>query len=113
MGSGDDVVLVTTAAQSPGDERRDRERRYLITMGARVVAILVAIIFATGWVRVAAIAASLVLPWIAVIVANAPAKRRSSTPQLYRARPQRELTDQVTPVQSDWVREADWVQPVD
>lgn len=93
MGSGDEVVLVTTAATSPAEERRDRERRYLITMGMRVVAILIAIIFATGWVRVAAVAASLVLPWIAVVAANAPTKRKAAAPSLYDGPRRRELTE--------------------
>ena len=52
----DPPVLVTTAGRSPADERRDRERRYLITMGFRVLAIIVALVVATGWIRVIVIA---------------------------------------------------------
>jgi xanthine/uracil permease len=89
-----EAVLVTTAGRSPKDERRDRERRYLITMAIRVVAIIVAIVLARGWVRVVAIALSLVLPWIAVIVANAgPTRSPREAPTLYSKRPPRELTD--------------------
>jgi Flp pilus assembly protein TadB len=89
----DDPVLVTTAARSPAEERRDRERRYLITMGVRVVAFIVAILVARGWVRVIAIALALVLPWVAVVAANSPARSRGETPSLYRRRPHREITD--------------------
>jgi Flp pilus assembly protein TadB len=90
---GDEPILVTTASISPRDERRGRERRYLITMGVRVVAFIVAIIFATGWIRVIAVALALILPWIAVVMANAgPTRRKPETPSLYSAEKPRELT---------------------
>jgi xanthine/uracil permease len=88
----DEVVLVTTAARSPRDERRDRERRYLITMAVRVVAFIVAIVFARGWIRAVAVALALILPWVAVVAANAGPKRPpSQRPLLYSKRPPREI----------------------
>jgi Flp pilus assembly protein TadB len=88
----EEVVLVTTAAPSPREERQQRERRYLITMAVRVVAFIVAIIVARGWVRVIAIALALVLPWIAVVVANAPRRTRGAAPTLYAKRGPRQIT---------------------
>jgi xanthine/uracil permease len=89
---GDDPILVTTAPISPRDERRGRERRYLITMGVRIVAFIVAIVFATGWIRVIAVILALVLPWIAVVVANAgPLKSAPEAPSLYAGDKPREL----------------------
>jgi hypothetical protein len=89
---GDDPILVTTAPISPRDERRGRERRYLITMGVRVVAFIVAIVFATGWIRVIAVALALVLPWIAVVMANAgPTRPHVETPSLYSGDKPREI----------------------
>jgi Flp pilus assembly protein TadB len=80
----DEPVLVTTAGISLRDERRARERRYLITMGIRVIAFIVAVVFTTGWIRVVAVILALVLPWIGVVMANAPAKRRGqANPSLY------------------------------
>lgn len=80
----DDPVLVTTAPVSPVDERRQRERRYLITMAVRVVAFVVAIVFATGWIRVIAVMLALLLPWVAVVFANAgPTKKSRELPSLY------------------------------
>jgi Flp pilus assembly protein TadB len=84
-------VLVTTAPVSAAEERRGRERRYLITMGIRIVAFIVAIVFATGWVRVIAVILALVLPWVAVIAANAPRRRSPQQPSLYVGEPRREL----------------------
>lgn len=91
----DDPVLVTTAPVSPRDERRQRERRYLITMGVRVVAFVVAIVFATGWVRVIAVILALLLPWVAVVLANAgPTKPARQAPSLYDGERPRELGQQ-------------------
>jgi Flp pilus assembly protein TadB len=90
--AGDEPILVTTAPVSPRDERRGRERRYLITMGVRVVAFIVAIVFATGWIRVIAVALALVLPWIAVVMANAgPQRKGPETPSLYTGEKPREI----------------------
>ncbi|MGN6472804.1 MAG: DUF3099 domain-containing protein [Mycobacteriales bacterium] len=90
----DETYVVTTAAPSPVEERHARERRYLITMGIRVIAFVAAIILARqGWWLAAAvaIALSLILPWVAVIAANAPKRTRSpGGPTLYRTK-QREL----------------------
>jgi hypothetical protein len=79
-------LLVTTAAKSPTDERRERERRYLLTMGLRVVCFIAAIVlFAAGlrWEGAIAAAGSLILPWVAVVAANAAPRRTSGEPQLY------------------------------
>lgn len=95
MGSTEhDVVLVTTAAPSPVEDRRARERRYLITMAVRVIAFIVAIVFATGWIRVIAVVLALVLPWVAVVSANAgPRRRQAEAPSLYRGQARRVLSD--------------------
>ena len=92
-----DAVLVTTAVRNPAEERRERERRYLITQGIRVVAFVAAIFLALAglWVVASvAIALSLVLPWVAVVGANAGPKRaQRETPSLYSKRTPKEITD--------------------
>jgi len=88
-------VLITTAPPSPAAERRARERRYLVTMGIRLVCFILAIVlFGLGWRLLAgfAVAASLILPWVAVIAANAgPVGGPASAPSLYSARKAAEL----------------------
>lgn len=83
-------MLITTAPKSPVQERRDRERRYLLTMGARVVCFILAIVlFSLGlpWAAGFAVAGSLILPWVAVIAANAgPRPGPVQTPSLYAGR---------------------------
>lgn len=61
-------------------------------MGFRVVAFIVALVVAHGWIRVVAIIAALVLPWIAVVMANSgPMRHPPEQPSLYSSRPPREL----------------------
>lgn len=91
----DEPILVTTAAKSPRQEQRERERRYLVTMGIRVACFILAIVLVgldLRWEAGIAIAASLVLPWVAVVAANAgPSRGAAGQPQLYHREPQREL----------------------
>jgi Flp pilus assembly protein TadB len=92
MAPREQPVLVTTAGRSPGQDRRDRERRYLITMGFRVVAFVIALVVTKGWIRVVAIIAAMILPWVAVVFANAgPSRRPPEQPSLYSRRRPREL----------------------
>jgi hypothetical protein len=89
-------ILVTTAARSPAEERRERERRYLLTMGLRVLCFIAAIVlFAVGprWAGFLAALGSLVLPWVAVVAANAGPNRDkgASAPSLYTGEQPREL----------------------
>jgi hypothetical protein len=92
-----EAVLVTTAARNPAEERRQRERRYLLTQGIRVVAFIAAIFLALAglWILASvAIALSLVLPWVAVVGANAGPKRaQREAPSLYSKRAPKEITD--------------------
>ena len=86
MTRADQPLLVTTAPQSPRDELRSRQRRYLVTMGIRVVCFVLAIVLATlhlAWAAGVAVAASLVLPWVAVIAANAGPRHTAETALLY------------------------------
>ena len=70
--TGDPPVYLVTAAR-PGHSREmsGRLRRYLISMTIRVVFLVLAIFFFTGWLRLVGVAAAVVLPWIAVVMANA------------------------------------------
>lgn len=79
-------VLVTTAPQSPREEQQQRQRRYLITMGVRVLCFVAAVVLVAldlRWEAGVAVAASLVLPWVAVIAANGGPKRSVEQPSLY------------------------------
>jgi hypothetical protein len=65
------VHLVTSARRPHSEEISGRTRRYLISMGIRTVALVLAIFVLDGWLRVVGIAIAIVLPWFAVVLANA------------------------------------------
>jgi hypothetical protein len=64
------VHTVTSAPSSTTDDQDDRVRRYLLMMAIRVVCF--GLLFVTsGWMRWVAIVGAVVLPYFAVVVANA------------------------------------------
>ena len=77
------VYSVTSAPESLRDDQAERMRRYLLSMGIRtacfllsVVAIVVLHWTIIGWVLVAG---AVVLPYVAVVMANATRVRRVGT----------------------------------
>jgi hypothetical protein len=72
------VFSVTTAPTSRVLDQDTRIRRYLWTMGVRTGCFIVAVI-ATGWIRWVAVGAAVVLPYVAVILANAVGPRQPGT----------------------------------
>src|SRR4051794_34883028 len=82
-----DPLLVTTAGMSAAEDRRQRERRYLLTMGLRVLCFIGAIVFYLThitWAIPFAVVGSLVLPWVAVVAANAgPRRVDAADPHLF------------------------------
>ncbi len=64
-------VFTITGAQRPlSQEQTGRTRKYLISMGIRTACVLAAIVV-PGWPRWVLIAGAVVLPYLAVVVANA------------------------------------------
>jgi len=70
MAKGDPIYTITGAQRALSDEQSGRTQRYLISMGLRT-ACFIAAIFVPGWPRWVLIAGALVLPYLAVVVANA------------------------------------------
>jgi hypothetical protein len=67
----DDAVRITTASTSANADVAKRQRRYLLSMGIRTVCFVGAIVVGEGWLRWALIAGALLLPYVAVVMANA------------------------------------------
>jgi hypothetical protein len=65
-----ETVRITSAHTSHSERIRGRQRRYLISMGIRTMCFVLAVV-ADGWMRWGFIVAAVVLPYFAVIVANA------------------------------------------
>jgi len=69
-----EAVRITSAAASPNDDIATRQKRYLFSMGLRTVCFVGAIIaslLGIHWLWPILIAGALVLPYIAVVMANA------------------------------------------
>ncbi len=64
------VFTVTDARRSMSEDISYRQRRYLISMGVRVVAFLLAVFLFHGVWRFIAAAIALVVPYFAVVFAN-------------------------------------------
>lgn len=70
----EDAVRITTAPSNRNDEINARQRRYLMSMSLRTVCFVGAVL-ASGWLQWVLIAGALVLPYIAVVLANASGSR--------------------------------------
>ena len=67
----DEAVRITTAATSRDAEISGRERRYIVSMGIRTVCFIAAVLVGQGVLRWVLVAAALLLPYVAVVMANA------------------------------------------
>ena len=86
-------VLITRAAYSYEEQHRARVRKYLSIMFWRIPAFIAAAaaygIWHNGLVSLAILAASIPLPWIAVLIANDRPPRRPEEPRRFPDAPQR------------------------
>lgn len=64
------VHRVTSAQEALSNEQSRRTRRYLISMGIRTLCFILAVV-ATGWLRWAFLVGAVILPYLAVVAANA------------------------------------------
>ncbi len=68
------AIRITTASSSRNEDIAARQRRYVFSMALRTVCFVGAVV-TTGVLRWVLVAAALVLPYIAVVMANAVASR--------------------------------------
>ncbi|MFF1705921.1 DUF3099 domain-containing protein [Streptomyces sp. NPDC058252] len=89
------VFRITGARQGLDEDVRGRQRRYVISMSVRTVAVILA---ATLWnverpVALVALVLGLVLPYVAVVIANAGRENAPSLPSTFVAAPTRPMID--------------------
>ena len=70
-----EAVRITTAAPSKAEEIAARQRRYLFSMAVRTLCVIGAVVVGDGWLRWVLIAGAVVLPYVAVVMANAAKTR--------------------------------------
>jgi hypothetical protein len=91
--SNAEVFRITGARQGLADDVRGRQRRYIISMSVRTVAVILA---ATLWnverhVAIVALVLGAVLPYIAVVIANAGRENAPSLPSTFVTAPTRPM----------------------
>lgn len=68
-------VRITTAPSSRAEDIASRQRRYVISMTIRSVCFIAAVLVGPGWLRWVLVAGAVLLPYIAVVIANAAETR--------------------------------------
>jgi hypothetical protein len=68
-------IRITTAPASHADDIDRRRRRYVISMAIRTLCFIGAILVGPGWLRWVLVAGAFVLPYVAVVMANAASPR--------------------------------------
>lgn len=69
------VPNITSIGESEEEERRHRTRQYLLTMAIRSACVLLMVFVRGPWMFVVA-AGAILLPWIAVVIANHVRQRK-------------------------------------
>jgi hypothetical protein len=87
------AVRITTASASREKDIAARQRRYVISMTIRTLCFVAAIVVGPGVLRWVLIAAALVLPYIAVVMANAASSKSDGFALLDGASGYRELEE--------------------
>jgi hypothetical protein len=64
-------IRITTAGSSRGDEIAGRQRRYLLAMAVRTGCVVAAVSVGDTWFRWVLIAGGVLIPYVAVVLANA------------------------------------------
>ena len=66
-----DAVRITTASASRDEDISRRQRRYVLSMGLRTACFIAAVLVGPGWLRWVLVAGAVLLPYVAVVMANA------------------------------------------
>lgn len=64
-----DTYNITDARTSHSDEMRTRMIKYALAMGIRMVCLVLVFVF-DGWFKLVPVVGAVLLPWIAVVIAN-------------------------------------------
>lgn len=81
-----EAVNITSAQPGRSVDLHHRQMRYLISMGIRTVCFVAAVI-ATGPTRWVLVAGAIVLPYVAVVLANTASNRTATEAGAYRPEP--------------------------
>ncbi|MFC9248916.1 DUF3099 domain-containing protein [Streptomyces sp. NPDC057136] len=93
--SGAEVFRITGARQGLADDVRGRQRRYVISMSVRTVAVVLSAVLwnVERHVAIVALALGVLLPYVAVVIANAGRESATSLPSNFVPSPMRPALD--------------------
>jgi hypothetical protein len=94
-GRDGEPVLITEAEPSLDEQLAKRRKKYLIMMATRVVClVLAATFYRTPWLLAIFVAGAVVLPWMAVLIANDRPPKKASKVNRFGShpRPDRAIT---------------------
>ncbi|WP_411084413.1 DUF3099 domain-containing protein [Streptomyces sp. cmx-18-6] len=94
------VFRITGARQGLADDVRGRQRRYVISMSVRTVSVVLAAVLwnVERHVAIVALVLGVLLPYVAVVIANAGRENAPSLPSTYLSGPMRPAVDASAPV---------------
>ncbi|MEU6017312.1 DUF3099 domain-containing protein [Streptomyces sp. NPDC047515] len=92
---GTEVFRITGARQGLADDVRGRQRRYVISMSVRTVSVILAAVLwnVERYVAIVALALGVLLPYVAVVIANAGRENAPSLPSTFVPTPMRPMLD--------------------
>ncbi|MFE5715203.1 DUF3099 domain-containing protein [Streptomyces sp. NPDC056501] len=92
---GTEVFRITGARQGLADDVRGRQRRYIISMTVRTLSVIAAAVLwnVERHVAIVALALGILLPYIAVVIANAGRESVPSLPSTFVPAPVRPALD--------------------
>ncbi|OKI45530.1 hypothetical protein A6A29_31095 [Streptomyces sp. TSRI0281] len=88
---GAEVFRITGARQGLADDVRGRQRRYVISMSVRTVSVVLAAVLwnVERHVAIVGLALGILLPYVAVVIANAGRENAPSLPSTFVSEPMR------------------------
>ncbi|MFD3335055.1 DUF3099 domain-containing protein [Streptomyces sp. NPDC058700] len=92
---GTEVFRITGARQGLADDVRGRQRRYVISMTVRTLSVIAAAVLwnVERHVAIVALALGILLPYVAVVIANAGRESAPSLPSTFVPPPTRPALD--------------------
>ncbi|MFG2331443.1 DUF3099 domain-containing protein [Streptomyces sp. NPDC048604] len=90
-----EVFRITGARKGLADDVRGRQRRYVISMSVRTLAVIAAAVLwnVERHVAIVALVLGAVLPYVAVVIANAGRERAPSLPSTFSLPPERPMIE--------------------
>lgn len=86
-----ETVRITEAPASAADDIRSRQNKYLLSMALRTICVIAAVLTVGSWVFWLALLGAVVLPYVAVVVANAAGPRNDGFRLVEMPNPRRQL----------------------